>query len=157
MYLSLGSNIGERAQNLEQALVRLGEEQVQITRRSSLYETEPQDVKDQAWFLNLVAECETRLFPLQLLSTLQRIEQELGRRREGAVRRGPRTIDIDILLYAEVEMKTPALTIPHPRMLERRFVLEPLLEIAPELRHPAWTGTLRRRSKTLGEQMVRKL
>ena len=91
----------------------------------------------QPWFLNLAVECETRYFPLQLLSVTERIERELGRERgAGASAGGHASIDIDILLLGSIVMATPQLTIPHPRMLERRFVLEPLLEIAPELRHP---------------------
>jgi 2-amino-4-hydroxy-6-hydroxymethyldihydropteridine diphosphokinase len=86
----------------------------------------------------MVVECETRFFPVQLLTTVLNIEREMGRNRgAGAVRRGPRLIDIDVLLYGNAAIETPRLVVPHPRMLERRFVLEPLLEIAPGLRHPA--------------------
>jgi 2-amino-4-hydroxy-6-hydroxymethyldihydropteridine diphosphokinase len=137
-YLSLGSNIGERQDNLERALTLLELAGIHIVHRSSVYETEPQDVANQPWFLNLVVECETRFFPLQLLTTVLGIEREMGRRRGTAAgRRGPRLIDIDILLYGNATIGTPRLVVPHPRMLERRFVLEPLLEIAPGLRHPA--------------------
>jgi 2-amino-4-hydroxy-6-hydroxymethyldihydropteridine diphosphokinase len=157
VYLSLGSNVGEREQNLKRALLELQQEQVEIRQCSSLYETEPQDVAEQPWFLNMVVECETGLFPLQLLSALQRIERGLGRvRGAGAVRRGPRTIDIDILLFANVRMETPGLTIPHPRMLDRRFVLEPLLEIAPDLRHPVTKEMLSRCLKLVRDQKLRK-
>lgn len=156
VYLSLGSNIGERAQNLERALRELEQEQIQVVKRSSIYETEPQDVAQQPWFLNMVVECEMRLFPLQLLSAIQRIEGGLGRVR-GAVRRGPRTIDIDILLFANVCMETPKLTIPHPRMFERRFVLEPLVEIAPELRHPRTKELLSRHLTRLSGQKARRV
>jgi 2-amino-4-hydroxy-6-hydroxymethyldihydropteridine diphosphokinase len=135
VYLSLGANLGERQQTIENALETLERAEVKITATSSFYETEPQDVKDQPWFLNAVVKCETRLFPLQLLALALRIERELGRIR-GTVSRGPRTIDIDVLLYANNVIDTPHLTVPHPRMLERRFVLEPLVEIAPDLRHP---------------------
>jgi 2-amino-4-hydroxy-6-hydroxymethyldihydropteridine diphosphokinase len=136
-YLSLGSNIGERQENLEQALTLLEAAGIRIVHRSSIYETEPQDVANQPWFLNMVVECETRFFPVQLLTTVLNIEREMGRKRAaGTLRRGPRLIDIDILLYGNAAMETPRLVVPHPRMLERRFVLEPLLEIAPGLRHP---------------------
>ncbi len=154
VYLSLGSNVGERAQNLERAVEALQQEQIQLIARSSVYETEPQEVAEQAWFLNMVVECETRYFPLQLLSTLQKIEKELGRVRSGAVRRGPRVIDIDILLFGNTVMNTPRLTIPHPRILVRRFVLAPLLEIAPELKHPETKeGLSSYLSKVAGQRM----
>ena len=135
-YLSLGSNLGDRQAAIEQAIGALEREGIYVIARSSIYETEPQDVKDQPWFLNLVARCETRCFPLQLLTTLLRIERELGRTRTRASRKGPRVIDLDLLLFGNTVMHTPELVLPHPRMLERRFVLEPLVEIAPELRHP---------------------
>ncbi len=130
-YLSLGSNVGEREENLRRALEALEREHIHVITQSSIYETEPQDVVEQRWFLNLCVECETRLFPLQLLGVVERIERELGRERGAAtIRRGPRPIDIDILLYGEAVIITPQLTIPHERMLERRFVLEPLLELS---------------------------
>ena len=134
VYLSLGSNLGDRAQNLERALAALERENIRVKRRSSIYETEPRDVVAQPWFLNMVVECEAECFPLQLLAVAQRIEREMGRIRRGTAPRGPRLIDIDILLFGTVKMKTERLEVPHPRMLERRFVLEPLVEIAPDLR-----------------------
>lgn len=156
VYLSLGSNLGDRQSHLQRALACLEQEQVRVRRQSFVYETEPQDVLQQPWFLNMVVECETRLFPLQLLKVLQRIEREAGRVREGTVRRGPRVIDIDILLFGPVVMNTSELTIPHPRMMERRFVLEPLLEIAPEIRHPATKQALRKYLDNVTGQRVRK-
>jgi len=156
VYLSLGSNLGDRQLHLQRAVACLEGEGVKVQRQSSLYETEPQDVARQPWFLNIVVRCETQLFPVQLLKVLQRIERELGRIRAGAVRRGPRVIDIDILLYGNAVIDTPQLTVPHPRMTERRFVLEPLLEIAPELRHPATKQSLRRYMDALTGQQVRK-
>jgi len=108
---------------------------VRVARVSRVYETEPQDVREQPWFLNMVVEAETRLFPIQLLHEIQRVERRLGRRR--VVAKGPRTIDIDILLFGESVVSTDELQIPHPRMAARRFVLEPLAELAPALRHPA--------------------
>ena len=157
VYLSLGSNLGDRQLYLKRAVTYLRQGGIGVQRQSSIYETEPQDVARQPWFLNIAVECETQLFPLQLLKVLQRIERELGRVRAGAVRRGPRVIDIDILLYGNVVIDTPQLTIPHPRMTERRFVLEPLLEIAPELRHPATKQLLRKSLDTLTGQQVRKV
>ena len=133
--------MGERDENLEHALALLEQEQIHVVLRSSIYETEPQDVAAQPWFLNIAVACETRLFPLQLLTALLRIEREMGRVRR--LPRGPRIIDIDILLLGSAAIDTPRLTIPHPRMLERRFVLEPLLEIATELLHPVTKRPLR--------------
>ena len=157
-YLSLGSNVGERRHNLERALERLEQEQIHVVARSDIYETEPQDVPAQAWFLNMVVECRTRCFPLQLLAILQSIEREIGRvRGAGAVHRGPRIIDIDILLFGNVVMDTPQLSIPHPRMLDRRFVLEPLIEIAPDLKHAQTKQPLRKYLSDVAGQKVRKL
>ncbi len=119
---------------------RLEESDVRVLRCSRIYETEPVDYLDQAWFLNQVVEAETTLFPLQLLSRTGRIERELGRKR--TVKKGPRTIDIDILFYAAAVIVTPRLEIPHPRITERRFVLAPLAELAPELRHPVTHRTV---------------
>jgi 2-amino-4-hydroxy-6-hydroxymethyldihydropteridine diphosphokinase len=136
VYLSLGSNVGDREANLRAAIQRLDPLRV-----SPIYETEPVDYKDQAWFLNVVVEAETALFPRQLLARTQRIECELGRVR--TVPKGPRTIDIDILLYGDVVMRTTELEIPHPRMTERRFVLQPLADLTPDLRHPVTHMTVR--------------
>jgi len=137
IFLALGSNLGDRARNLESALERLEAGDVRVQGRSSIYETAPQEFLDQPWFLNQVVRAETSLFPLQLLRLTQRIEREMGRERgPAAIPKGPRLIDIDILLFGQAAIDTPQLVIPHPAMLERRFVLEPLVEIAPELRHP---------------------
>ena len=158
VYLSLGSNLGEREENLRRALRALEREHIHVLAQSSIYETEPQGMVQQRWFLNLVVECETRYFPLQLLRVIERVQRELGRERgAGAVRWGPRAIDIDILLFGNVIMATPQLTIPHPRMLERRFVLEPLLEIAPELRHPGTRQALSKYLFKVAAQKMRKL
>ncbi|MGA8028179.1 MAG: 2-amino-4-hydroxy-6-hydroxymethyldihydropteridine diphosphokinase [Bryobacteraceae bacterium] len=156
-YLSLGSNLGDRKQNLMRALAALEDESVHLTARSSVYETEPQDVRDQPWFLNMAVACETQCFPLQLLTTVQRIERRLGRARAGPMRKGPRVIDIDILSIGNLVMETPRLVIPHPRMLERRFVLEPLLEIAPEWRHPKTSRPLSAYLSKLAGQKARKI
>ena len=135
LYLSLGSNLGDRKSHLDRALERLRQAGVEVKRASSIYETEPVGLRAQPWFLNLVVEGETELFPLQLLRRLQSIEIAMGRRRSAA-RGGPRTIDIDILFYGNFVIESEALIVPHPRLAERRFVLEPLMEIAPDLRHP---------------------
>ena len=134
VYLSLGSNVGERDKHLATAIDALGEHGVSVTRQSSIYETEPVDLERQQWFLNCVVEAETELLPRQLLHALREIENAMGRRR--LVRRGPRVIDLDILLFGSSTIQAPDLEVPHPRMMERRFVLVPLAEIAPEIRHP---------------------
>jgi 2-amino-4-hydroxy-6-hydroxymethyldihydropteridine diphosphokinase len=142
-FLSLGSNQGDRVSSLERALAALTEAGVQVVRRSGLYETEPVELENQPWFLNCVVEVETELMPLALLRLTQRIERELGRRREGGTKApAPRPIDIDIVLFGSSVVRLPELTIPHPRMPERRFVLQPLREIAPDLRHPLTRKTV---------------
>lgn len=139
-YLSLGSNLGDRAANLEEAVERLGELGT-VAVRSGLYETEPVEMERQPWFLNCVVAIETELMPKQFLSRILGIEQKMGRRRTQP--KGPRIIDIDILLFGSSMVDTATLTIPHPAMHQRRFVLEPLAEIAAELRHPALKKTAR--------------
>jgi len=141
VYLGLGSNIGDREANLREALERLPAAGIRVLRVSPIYETEPVDYTEQRWFLNLVAEAETQLFPRQLLAATGRIERELGRVR--GIPKGPRTIDIDILLYGSATIATRELQIPHPRMAERRFVLAPLADLAPGLRHPVSRRTVR--------------
>jgi 2-amino-4-hydroxy-6-hydroxymethyldihydropteridine diphosphokinase len=141
IYLSLGSNVGRREANLRAALDRLPSVAVRPTRVSPVYETEPVDYTNQPWFLNLVVEAETDLFPVQLLTRLERIEHDLGRVR--TVAKGPRTIDIDILLYGHSVVRRRDLEIPHPRMAQRRFVLAPLADLAPDLRHPVTRQTVR--------------
>lgn len=133
-YLSLGSNLGDRVRNLQQAVAALGAAGVQVTGISSIYETEPVDYTDQAWFLNLAVAVETEMAPVELLQTTQRIEAQMGRKK--TVPKGPRLIDLDILLYDDEIIDLPELQIPHPAMHLRRFVLRPLTEIAPEARHP---------------------
>ena len=157
VYLSLGSNLGDRQVNLNRALDGLQAERIRIVSRSSIYETEPQGVTNQPFFLNMVVECETAHFPVQLLRILLRIERELGRSRGGRLRGGPRVIDLDILLYESIAMDSPELTIPHPRMLARRFVLQPLLEIAPGLRYPTTSESLSQRLHQVSDHKVRKL
>ena len=156
VYLSLGSNLGDREQMLQSALDRLHTAELRIQRVSSVYETEPVGFKDQRFFLNLVAEVETDLFPLLLLGRLQKIELQLGRKRTGPPN-GPRSIDIDILLYGRFTIQSARLVVPHPRLHERRFVLAPLVELAPDLRHPTMGRTMRELLESLGGQKVRKV
>ena len=140
-YLSVGSNLGNREQNLEEA-VRRASTLGRVVAVSSFYETEPVEVTDQPWFLNCVLALETTAEPAQLMRELLGIEHEMGRQR--LVKKGPRSIDIDILLFGDAVVNTPDLTIPHPEMTRRRFVLEPLAEIAPELLHPVSQKTVTR-------------
>lgn len=139
VYLSLGSNLGDRARNLRDAIAALPAAGVHVNRTSSFYETEPVDFAAQPWFLNCVVEAETAVAPADLLHALRTIESRMGSTKQFA--KGPRRLDIDILLYDDRAVDTPDLQIPHPRMTRRRFVLEPLVEIAPQLRHPAWNAT----------------
>lgn len=145
VYLSLGSNLGDRAGNIARAITLLGERGVRVTRRSSLYETEPIDVRDGGWFLNAVIEAETSMTPAELMSVLLESERALGRTRQKREAAGPkesRTIDIDILLFGSSAVHEAQLDIPHPRMADRKFALVPLAEIAPELRHPVLKRTV---------------
>jgi 2-amino-4-hydroxy-6-hydroxymethyldihydropteridine diphosphokinase len=121
-------------ENLRRAMQLFCGDGTALFRASSIYETEPVDNANQGWFLNCIAEVSTTLEPLALLHKLQQIESQLGRER--TVPKGPRTLDIDLLLYGDLVLQSDELTLPHPRMLERRFVLEPLREIAPALRLP---------------------
>lgn len=140
IYLSLGSNIGDRAQNIARAIETLASRGVRVTRKSSLYETEPVEMRCEDWFLNCVVEAETPLTPEQLMHALLEIERSLGRERR--VLRGPRTIDMDILLFGLSVVRTADLEIPHPRMAARRFVLVPFAEIAPGVQHPVLKKTI---------------
>jgi 2-amino-4-hydroxy-6-hydroxymethyldihydropteridine diphosphokinase len=154
-YLSLGSNMGDRENHLRQAIARL-QTQGRVVSISSFYETEPVEFTDQAWFLNGAVALETTETPEQLMAELLQIEQQMGRQR--IRKKGPRTIDIDILLFGDTILDSPALTIPHPAMHLRRFVLEPLGEIAPEVQHPVLKKTIRELLDALpAGQEVRKL
>lgn len=137
MFLSLGSNLGDRRAHLEEALWRLEEGGVRVVRRSSWYETEPVGYTDQPAFLNLVVEVRTSLTPRALLRRTQEVELALGRVR--TVRWGPRTADVDLLLYGRRVILEPDLVVPHPRLRERAFVLVPLYELDPDLVLPDGT------------------
>ncbi len=140
VYLSLGSNIGDRESYLRKAIAQL-QTTGRIVSVSSFYETEPVEVTNQAWFLNCAMALETAEKPEQLMASILDIEQQMGRQR--LQNKGPRVIDIDILLFGDMVLDSAQLKIPHPAMDQRRFVLEPLAEIAPEVRHPVRRKTIR--------------
>jgi 2-amino-4-hydroxy-6-hydroxymethyldihydropteridine diphosphokinase len=141
VYLSLGSNLGDRANYLREAISRLGGLGA-IRQVSGFYETQPVEVQgEQPWFLNCALAMETELMPLEFLRRMLGVERSMGRIR--AAPKGPRTIDIDILFFGNEVLETPELTVPHPAMHQRRFVLEPLAEIAPNVMHPVLKRTVR--------------
>ena len=132
--------MGDRAGNIARAIAALRQRGVRVTQESSLYETEPLEIKEQPWFLNCAVKLSKEKMPKQLLSGVLDLERQMGRRR--LEKKGPRIIDIDILLFGDEIVNTPDLTIPHPAMAERRFVLEPLAEIAGQARHPVLKKTV---------------
>ena len=134
VFLGLGSNLGDRLAALEEAVGQLESRGFRMTRRSSTWQTEPVGGVPQGWYLNAVVAGGTELLPEELLSACLDVERAMGRVR--AERNGPRRIDIDILFFGDEVREEPGLVIPHPRLHERRFVLEPLFEVAPALRHP---------------------
>jgi 2-amino-4-hydroxy-6-hydroxymethyldihydropteridine diphosphokinase len=154
IYLSLGSNLGDRQGELLRAIDKLHRPDLVITKISSIWETAPVGFKEQPAFLNVAVEAETSLLPMQLLHRVKAIERERGRKK--TVRNGPRVIDVDILLYGSFIVDTLQLQIPHPRMQERRFVLEPLAEIATDLRHPVTRQSLRDILAAAPHQLVRR-
>ena len=155
IYLSLGSNLGDRERHLQDALDLLQAPDLRIQRISPVYETEPREVRNQPWFLNLVVEAQTDLFPKQLLARTSKIERQLGRRR--LIEKGPRTVDIDILFIGSFVLRTPNLTVPHPRFAERRFVLAPLADLVPEWRDPVSRRSVRELLAGTADQNVRRV
>jgi 2-amino-4-hydroxy-6-hydroxymethyldihydropteridine diphosphokinase len=143
VYLSLGSSVGNRARNIARAIEALAMHDVRVVRQSSLYETEPVEMREPEWFLNCVVEAQTDSPPQELMRALLEIERSLGRERTApAARKLPRTIDLDILFYGSEIIREADLEIPHPRMAERRFVLVPLAEIAADAVHPVLKKTV---------------
>ena len=140
-YLSAGSNLGDRLANLREGVSRLQGAGISVTRISSCFETEPIALPDQPWFLNLAMELETRFTPHQLLACCLWIEEQQGRVR--SIPKRSRTLDLDILLYEDLILEDPRLIIPHPDMAGRRFVLQPLAQIAPDQVHPTLKMTIR--------------
>jgi 2-amino-4-hydroxy-6-hydroxymethyldihydropteridine diphosphokinase len=153
VYLGLGTNLGEREQNLATALARL-QERLRLVAVSSLYETAPWGITDQPPFLNAAVAAETDLSPAELLTFVKGVEREMGRQPSG--RWGPRLIDKDKQQYGDLVLQTPDLVIPHPRLAERAFVLAPLAEIAPDAVHPVYQQTLQALLARVGREGVRK-
>ena len=149
-YLSIGSNLGDREFYLRQAVADLSRRGVEVVRRAGFYETQPRDAVDQPWFLNTAIEGKTDLTPQALLETCLEVERCNHRIRETP--KGPRTLDIDILFYEDRIVDQPGLSIPHPRIIERRFVLVPLNEIAPNWKDPLSGKTVRRLLEECGDQ-----
>jgi 2-amino-4-hydroxy-6-hydroxymethyldihydropteridine diphosphokinase len=147
--------MGDREASLRTALEQLDAPDLRLRRVSSFYETEPIGFREQPWFLNLAAEFETDLRPEQLLRRMQKVEMNMGRTR--TIANGPRTIDIDILLYGNVVMTTGELEIPHPRYRERRFTLAPLAELNPDLTDPVTGRTTGEMLAGLSGQSIRKI
>lgn len=134
VYISLGSNLGDREKNLEIALSELQNYGIIISRKSSIHKTEPWGFREQPEFLNMAVECITPLDPYDLLKLVKKIEEKMGRKK--TIKYGPRVIDIDIIFYGNIVLKNEELTIPHPLMHKREFVLKPLCEIVPDFIHP---------------------
>ena len=153
-YLGLGANLGDREASLRKAIEALNSDKLRVVRESPVYETAPQEVTNQPWFLNQVIEVETALFPLQLLRRARKVEESMGRRR--TVAKGPRTIDIDILFIGNKVISTPMLTVPHPAAHERRFVLAPLANLAPGLVHPVLKQSVRELLARIEGQAVKR-
>lgn len=156
-FLSLGSNVGEREANVRAAIERLGRVG-EVRKVSSFYETEPVEFTEQPWFVNCVVELKTELGAVELMRELLKVEREMGREREAVATKGPRVIDLDLLLFGDEVIDTEELTVPHPAMHLRRFVLEPLSEVAPEVVHPELRKSAREMLGELsGKDEVRKM
>ena len=140
-YIGIGSNLGNREENCQKAIALLIKKNIKITKRSSLYEIEPWGVKEQPRFINMAVEIETNLEPAELLKVIKEIENSMGRRK--GIRWGPRVIDLDVLLYDDLILKTGELEIPHPAIKDREFVLKPLSEIAPDKIHPIFKKSIK--------------
>lgn len=154
-YLSMGSNVGDREVRLREAQARLAAAG-RVVAVSSLYETEPVEFTEQPWFLNCAVALETEKTAPELMAAILKIEQEMGRRR--VQKKGPRLIDIDILLFGNEIVDSAELRIPHPAMHQRRFVLEPLAEIGPHVLHPVLKRTIRELGDALPVgQVVRRI
>jgi 2-amino-4-hydroxy-6-hydroxymethyldihydropteridine diphosphokinase len=151
-YISIGSNLGQKDENCRSgiaALIRSGH--TRLVDQSPLYQTEPVDYLDQEWFVNCVVKNETDLDPLNLLSILKSIERAAGRVKD-SIRFGPRILDMDIILFDDLVMRAPTLTVPHPRMHKRRFVLKPMCDIDPDIHHPVLKRTMESLLRDLDEQ-----
>ncbi|MFZ3122129.1 MAG: 2-amino-4-hydroxy-6-hydroxymethyldihydropteridine diphosphokinase [Thermodesulfovibrionales bacterium] len=146
-YISIGSNLGDREENCRQAIKLIEKNGIVVRKQSRMYETEPWGVKDQPKFINMAIEAETDKKPEELLRVLEETEKEIGRTE--TVKWGPRVIDLDILFYDDLILKTQDLEIPHPYMHERAFVLKPLCEIAPDKKHPVIKKTVKQMLKNL--------
>ena len=154
VFIGLGSNLGRREKNLTEAIERC-KEFAALTKESSIYETEPWGEKDQPKFLNQVIKIQTHLKPQALLAALKKVEKEMGRK--PSTRYGPRVIDLDILLFDRLVMETPDLTIPHPMLEQRAFILVPMAEIAPRVRHPKLKKTITQLLRSISTEGVEKV
>ena len=153
-YISVGSNLGNKLENCRQGIQSLTEHNVWIAAQSNLYQTEPVGYKDQGWFINFAVKIETDLDPFQLMQRIQTIQRKAGRIHD-EIRFGPRILDLDIILYDEVVIHSPQLIVPHPRMHERRFVLQPLCDIDPTIIHPVLRMEVQSLLNTLDEKTQR--
>ena len=154
-YLSVGSNLGPKLENCRNGIAALTEsDHIRLIAKSPIYRTEPVDYRDQDWFINCALKIETNLAPLRLLDRIETVEKGAGRVRNG-VRYGPRILDLDIILYDNLVMNHERLTIPHPRMHKRRFVLKPIYDIDPDINHPLLKQTIGFLLKNLPESEQR--
>lgn len=154
-YIGIGSNIGDKVLNCKNGITGLtNTEKIVVKERSAFYKTEPVDYKDQDWFINVVALIETTLEPIQLLKKLRSIERNAGRM-DDPIRFGPRILDLDIILYDDLVMNSSGLTVPHPRMHKRRFVLRPICDIDPTIVHPVFKINMQKLLDRLDENEQR--